>query len=232
MEVTKPDGQAGDATFELTGQPDKLAGQARRGDKSTKLISPELDELQLTASFKGEPLGYDGIVQLSATVSAAANGRRRRPTAASSPWLGIVVWADGQRTRLHGQTHRRARSPTKDEKATTTKADKQATSPTRTDGEKEAEEPKPTTTKTKTPDDKDDQTAQGARPRRSARELSARSLRPRGAARAAASSSCFADATVWTSGPQGRLEKADVLVEAGKINAVGSGLADARRGDW
>ena len=34
----------------------------------------------------------------------------------------------------------------------------------------------------------------------------------------------FRNATVWTSGPAGRLEGADVLVEKGKIKAVGRGL--------
>jgi imidazolonepropionase-like amidohydrolase len=33
------------------------------------------------------------------------------------------------------------------------------------------------------------------------------------------------NATVWTSGPQGRLESADLLVRGGKVSAVGAGLA-------
>src|SRR5262249_23960671 len=35
------------------------------------------------------------------------------------------------------------------------------------------------------------------------------------------------NATVWTSGPQGRIENADLLVRAGKIAAVGKGLSAA-----
>ncbi|HEX6199968.1 MAG TPA: amidohydrolase, partial [Thermoanaerobaculia bacterium] len=33
------------------------------------------------------------------------------------------------------------------------------------------------------------------------------------------------NATVWTSGPEGRLEGADLLIRAGRIAAVGPGLA-------
>ena len=34
----------------------------------------------------------------------------------------------------------------------------------------------------------------------------------------------FRNATIWTSGPQGRLEKTDLLIESGKISALGAGL--------
>src|SRR5262249_5614310 len=42
VELTKPDGAKETVTLEIAGQPAKLSGKAKHGDKSTALVSPAL----------------------------------------------------------------------------------------------------------------------------------------------------------------------------------------------
>ncbi len=121
-------------------------------------------------------------------------------------WLGIVAWADGERTPFAGK---RTAGPeaTKEEKQEDAKqSDDKAESK---DGEKKDDADKPQ------PKEPDKAIAEvnyplGAFGRAAPPEQPAAVL--------------FRNATIWTSGPQGKLEKADLLITAGKISAVGAGL--------
>ena len=67
------------------------------------------------ASFKGKPLGFDGVLQLSGTVSKPA-----LPGAAAQPpgelsWLGVVVWADQARTVCTAKRTAGPKSPQSDD---------------------------------------------------------------------------------------------------------------------
>jgi N-acetylglucosamine-6-phosphate deacetylase len=206
VETTKPDGQAETITLELSGTPTKLSGKAARGDKSSKLVSPALDELQFAASFKGEPLGYAGIVQLSATVSKPSPNAAAAPPPADAEmtWLGNIVWADGQKTPCSAK---RTSGPGKADEAKDEKDEKDAKKdadgePNKDDKPDESKEPDKALSEVNYP--------LGAFGRKSLPEQPPVVV--------------FEGATIWTSGPQGRLENADLVVEAGKIKAVGPGL--------
>jgi imidazolonepropionase-like amidohydrolase len=213
VEVVKPDGQAETLTVELSGQPTKLSGKITRGDKSTKLISPLLDELQLAASFKGEPVGSTGVVRLSATVSAPAPNAAPAAAEGELTWLGTLVWADGQKSACSAKRTagpkkldednagddepKKANKPGDDQPAPKDDGDKD-----KEEGKKEAKEPEKTISEVNFP--------LGAFGRKAPPEQPRHVL--------------FRGATIWTSGPQGKLENADLLVESGKIAAVGPGL--------
>ncbi len=117
LQVTRPDGEAETLTVELTGRPTKLSGKLVRGDKSSKLISPSLDDLQLTASFKGQPIDFEGIVRLSATVSAPAPNKTPADDATKElTWLGTIVWSDGQKTACTAKRTAGPKATTGDER--------------------------------------------------------------------------------------------------------------------
>ncbi|REK06754.1 MAG: hypothetical protein DWQ37_22170 [Planctomycetota bacterium] len=216
VEVTRPDGEEETLVITLSGRPDKLSGKIARGEESTKLISPQFDALQFAASFKGEPLDYDGIVRLSGTVSApAVDAEQADPPELS--WLGTLVWADGQRTAC---TARRTSTDTKDDEDEKEDDDDEKDEP---DDQDEADSDDDDQDDEED-DDRDEKTSD--EPKRAIAEVNY----PLGAFGRTAppqrpQSVLFRGATIWTSGPQGRLEKADLLVESGKIKALGEKLA-------
>jgi N-acetylglucosamine-6-phosphate deacetylase len=224
VEATKPDGAKETWTVEITGRPTKLAGKISRGDKSAKLISAELSQLQFTASFKGEPLNYEGIVQSSATISASDKNKPESEFA----WLGAIVWADGKRTESTGKRTAgpKAEEEVKDEKGDAKDAEDK-------DEKKDDSDDKPDADKKEDQDAKEegDKKEDGDKPKEPkdlGPSISPINF-PLGAFGRPAQPDqprfvLFKGATVWTSGPQGRLEKADVLVESGKIKAVGENL--------
>jgi len=82
-------------TLEIKGEADKLEGTLRRGDKQTELTGLELNGSQLSCSFKGDAIGREGIVQLTATLS--------QPKERTAELLGALVWADGRTTAISGR---------------------------------------------------------------------------------------------------------------------------------
>ena len=80
----------GNERFEvkLAGEPGKLTGSLLKGDKETKLTAVSLNQSQLNATFKGEALGWDGVLRLTATVSLDGED--------ADNWLGTLVFADGR----------------------------------------------------------------------------------------------------------------------------------------
>jgi N-acetylglucosamine-6-phosphate deacetylase len=205
VEAVKPDGQSETVTIEITGQPAKLAGKFVRGDKSTKLISPALDELQLSTSFKGEPIGLTGVVRLSATVSAPPPNAPPDAAKVEPTWLGTIVWADGQKTacsakRTSGPKESGDEKPAAKDDADGDDEDKDDDE--RDKADKDAKQPEKTASEVNYP--------LGAFGRKSPPEQPRHVL--------------FRGATIWTSGPQGKLDTGDLLVESGKIAAVGPNL--------
>jgi N-acetylglucosamine-6-phosphate deacetylase len=252
VEITKPDGAKESIPFEIKGQPTKLSGKIKRGDKSTALTNPALADLQFSASFKGEALGIDGVLQLSATVSKS--NAAVSDAAPELSWLGSIVWPDGQKTACTAKRDASAKASDSDN-AEPSSDDKKEKSP---EGEKTKTPDEPAAPAAK-PDDApavakpaepaattEDAAAKAAAPAKEgepAAEVAKKDTEPQKPVRALAevnyplgefgratapeqpAAVLFRNATVWTSGPQGRLENADVLVEQGKIKAVGPGLA-------
>jgi imidazolonepropionase-like amidohydrolase len=96
-QLSKADGGSETLSLELTGEPGKLSGKIKRGDREAPLARATLEASQFSANFQAEPLGWPGIVQISASISPA-EGDANEVT-----WLGYVVWADGSRSPLNAK---------------------------------------------------------------------------------------------------------------------------------
>lgn len=229
VEAAGPDGQSEKFAIELSGSPGKLSGKITRGDKSSKLISPGLDQLQFAASFKGKPLGYSGVVQLSATVSKPTPNGAPNPALPAEEelsWLGVMVWADGQKTSCSAK---RTEGPKKTEKSEDDEKDadeeEDDDEPAKDDAAPNEDEQDDDEQDEDASEEDDDQPAESKEPKKAISEVNF----PLGAFGRKGPPEqprfvLFRGATIWTSGPQGRLENADLLVESGKIKAVGTGL--------
>ncbi len=247
-----PKAEASQFTLELKGDAEKLSGTLRAGDKRVDLTNVQLTALQLNCSFDGKVLEregtVEGIVQLSATVSAGGD----EPAA----FVGTIVWPDGKQTAISGkQTVVLASVPSKSQSQPPTRDDKpppkakEAAKPAKEPAEtpaKEAppakepkeppskEEPKKPTTRDDVPPKAKEPAKKPAQP---ATKAPAKSLPamfsvnyPLGAYGRAAPPEqpkvvLFKNATVWTSGPQGILKNGCVLVEGGKIKEVAAEIA-------
>ncbi len=249
LETTKPDGAKETLALEIKGSPTKLSGKIKRGDKSTALVSPTLADWQFTTSFKGEPLGLEGVLQISATIAQAAAATADAPPELS--WLGSIVWPGGEKTSTDAKREKPAAATDVDESADAqedkadksddkpeddaAKTDKEKSDTAKSDAEKESADKKDANKpdaekaaadkkeKTDKPKEKTD------KPKKPVRALSEVNYPLGEFGRKAPPEQLavvlFRNATVWTSGPQGRLDNADVLVEKGKIKSVGVGLA-------
>jgi hypothetical protein len=83
--LTKANGSTDTLAMQISGQPGKLSGKVKVGDKEATFTRIALDDSQLSADLKGQPLGYEGVVQLSGTVRQRPSHRPRpaRPSAAN-----------------------------------------------------------------------------------------------------------------------------------------------------
>lgn len=96
VQLAKPDGGTESLTIQLVGEPDKLAGKIKRGEQEAALAHAVLDGAQFAAQFPAKPLGWEGVLQISGTLSILAD--RADTDAAAPTWLGFLVWADGNRS--------------------------------------------------------------------------------------------------------------------------------------
>jgi imidazolonepropionase-like amidohydrolase len=265
LQLTKADGTIDTLVMQLTGQPSKLSGKLKRGEMESNFTRVVIDDAQLAAAIKGQPLGYDGVVQLSGAVSTGPVSKEAESNdvAAKEPpkpgeaaggemsWLGVVVWADGTRAAASAK-----RTDAKVPPAPPAPAQRRprsgrgrpdSTKPDANKPEALARDDKPDTKATE--DHKDD--TEKAADEKGAHEKGAgdksapaTDAKPKDAASNRAlfavnyplgdlgvaqppeqpKAVVFRNATVWTSGPRGTLESASVLVEAGKITAVGEKL--------
>jgi N-acetylglucosamine-6-phosphate deacetylase len=251
VSVTLADGTAESLVLELTGEPSKLKGQLRRpnkpqadeadansdkkpeqanddeqddkgkddkadGDKDKEadkksdkkngeLTRPTLSDALFTAGLDGESLQWPGIVQLSATVLTpwAEEDRAVPPL----EMLGRVIWADGAQTAWSARQTKRA-----------------------SDSDTHADQPdaKATDMDTLAEGGKTDDAKPSEPPKYKKEALFAVNY-PLGAFGIAGPPEqpkqvLFKDATVWTCGPEGTLEKASVLITDGKIAAISTDI--------
>ncbi|HVA51641.1 MAG TPA: amidohydrolase family protein [Pirellulales bacterium] len=113
LQLSKPDGGTETLTVELDGEPAKLTGKIKRGDREASLTRAVLEASHFSGHFQAGPLGWQGIVQLSATVSSSDS------SAAEPSWLGFVVWPDGSTSTIRAKRTAVYRPPA-DEKAAPT----------------------------------------------------------------------------------------------------------------
>jgi N-acetylglucosamine-6-phosphate deacetylase len=97
LQLAGADGGSETLMLEVDGEPRKLTGKLKRGDREAPLSRAALEASQFSATFAGEPLGWLGIVQLSATI---AEGEAQP---AETTCLGFVIWSDGTRASIRGK---------------------------------------------------------------------------------------------------------------------------------
>lgn len=155
-------------TLKLKGEPAKLSGSISKNSQDAKLSESAMNDARLGLAFKGDSLGWKGVVSMSATKSGDV-------------LVGDGLWSDGKPFTWTG-------TPSK---PFTREAD---------------------TSKTKTP-----------------QMASFPVIYPMMAfgnkSQPVQQTVLFTNATVWTSGPQGIIEGGSVLVQNGKIAAVGRDIA-------
>jgi N-acetylglucosamine-6-phosphate deacetylase len=221
FKLSRPDGGSETIVIKLGGEPNELSGTIHRGAKEAKLANVVLDGAQWSATFKAAPVDWSGVVQLSATLLPKAEQSGAEAATADPTLSGSATWSDGKVSRLEAR-RTAAYDPREADKKPAAKdaqpgkeaapekpADKK-------DGEKNVDDKKAT-------DKKDDETKEADKPPQPA-------LFPvnypfgdfgRSAIPEQPKVVFFKHATVWTCGPQGVLNDASVLVESGKIKAVG-----------
>jgi len=249
LQLTKADATTDTLVMQLAGQPSKLSGKLKRGDKEAAFTRVTLDDAQLAAALKGQPLGYDGVVQLSGAVSTGPVSKDAQSkeavakdlakpgdaTGGEMSWLGVVVWADGTRAVASAKRTDAKIPPAPVERRPRSGRGKSGDSKPDTD---KSDADKPDTNKpdalakddkadTKSNDDgkHDDEKPTEPKDPATNRALYAVNypLGDLGVAQPPEQPKvvAFKNATVWTSGPRGNLEGATVLIEGGKIIAVG-----------
>lgn len=214
-----------------------------------KLIKPTLVDAIFSASFNGEPFEWKGIVQLSATVLGAATEDESNH-GDTLELLGHVLWANGERTPLLA---RRVKGPdASDEQAEKNEAkpDEKKDDPAEVAAEvaaeqapDEASEREGTETKVETPAEAKPEEKVASDQEPLAEKLAEKKDKPKVQVEALypvnyplgafgvttmpeqPAHVLFKNATVWTCGPEGKLEGASVLVSNGKIAAVGKEIA-------
>jgi imidazolonepropionase-like amidohydrolase len=93
VELGGTDGRFAKAVAQLKGSAKSLQGTIRRdadgADKKdeVKLVKVSLRESQLNLTFEGKSFGHEGIARLSVVVAYPPEGK--------NSWLGSILWADG-----------------------------------------------------------------------------------------------------------------------------------------
>ena len=192
LQLAKADGGTETLTVEISGEPGKLAGKIKRGDREATLARMALEASQLSANFPAEPLGWQGIVQLSATVSAGDSAEPAEPT-----WLGFVVWTDGSRSTLRAKRVAAEASP----------ADGKTSEAADDDAKNTRDQEKPAGAEAK-------QALFAVNYPLGAFGAAGLPEQPKAVA--------FEHATIWTGGPAGVLNDATLVIAEGKIAAVGA----------
>jgi N-acetylglucosamine-6-phosphate deacetylase len=192
LQLAKPDGGTETLTIELDGEPAKLTGKIKRGEKDTALSSAALEGAQFAASFNAKPLGWDVVIQITGTVAEPADKEAGKLT-----WLGFLVWADG------------SRSPCSARLTTPRHAEAKHAELEKPDAAGDEKEPGAAS------DDELDKASAlyDVNYPLGAFGVAGPPEQP--------DTVLFEHATVWTCGPLGTLDDASVLVRAGKIAYVG-----------
>lgn len=98
LQLSKADGGTETLTIELEGEPAKPTGKIKRGDRESSFMRAVLEASQFSGHFPAEPLGWQGIVQLSATVSSS-----EPPVDVEPAWTGFVSWSDGSKSTIRAR---------------------------------------------------------------------------------------------------------------------------------
>jgi len=204
VEVVAPDDSKVVLTIEVPAGEDKGKVKIKRGEKEATASASTLEGPQWTIVVPGKSLDWSGVVRISLGLSRSKTGE--------ATGLGQVVWEDGA-----------ARPASAKQTAKKTESSESPAEGTPEAEEKEGKPSEPEEAKTS----KDTGTGEEGPPAvKSALYDILFPLSPFGrkALPEQPEAVVFRNATVWTCGPRGMLEKASVLVRHGKIAAVGTEL--------
>lgn len=233
-EGEKPEGEKPVAEQSATDKP----GSEASGDKPATVVvdlkNVRLSDTSLTASFEGKTLGFEGNVRLSLTMTEADSSVKDRPAG-----IGTIVWTDGSSSSAVAQQvpqpePPKAEPPKPDAASTTPPADGAAPAtpvpptPAPNAAEPQTAEAAPTTPAPAATTANTDAANSDKKPEEQKKSAKAsydvnyplgafgRSTIPE-----TAKMTAFVHATIWTCGPQSVLEDATLLIDNGKIVAVG-----------
>lgn len=199
---------------------DKPAGDASPEKPATVVVdlrNPRLSDTSLTASFEGKSFGFEGNVRLSLTMTETDSTVKDRPAG-----IGTVVWTDGSASSAVAQQVAQPEPPkpeplkpeSGDAAASTalpptdSAAPAAAATTSAAASDKENADKKPEEQKKSAKASYDVNYPLGAFGRSSIPET--------------AKMTAFVHATIWTCGPQSVLQDATLLIDSGKIVAVGT----------
>ncbi|HUE69634.1 MAG TPA: amidohydrolase family protein, partial [Pirellulaceae bacterium] len=207
LELADAQGRFLKATLKLKGTAKQLSGTIQRDEapdektkKEIKLDRVQLREAQLSLAFEGKSFGHEGPARLSGVVSK---------TDGKLSLLGQVLWADGITEQVKGELTEPLPAEEKKEAEEKEKKEEEKTG----DGDKKEEK--------KDDDKKDDKPETPA-------------LYPvnfpfgdygRVKLPEPAKTLAIKNATIWTCGSAGKIEGATLVIEGGKITAVGKEVA-------
>ncbi|MEX2188211.1 MAG: amidohydrolase family protein [Pirellulales bacterium] len=193
----------------LAGEPEKLKGRLVLGDKQVDLKSVAVDEGRLAIVFKSDDFGHAGIARATGVVSIAADqGGTLGP--------GNGLWPDGVAFAISA---RRTSTDVPKLDAKQKPDDKQD------DAKKDAAKDDKSDEKSEEKSDGDKNSDEETSPKQAAFAVNY----PLGAYGRENPPEqpkvvVLRGATIWTSGPQGTLENASIILREGKIEAVGQNL--------
>ncbi|MDX1946678.1 MAG: amidohydrolase family protein [Pirellulaceae bacterium] len=216
---------------QLTGTLTKPAGMGVKRDE-IKLTAVSLKDAQLGFRFEGKALGHDGPARATLTISADKGEQRSA--------LGTIIWADGSSEKLAAT--RTSRLPKAEEPAETKPEPKTAAeSPKSNDGKQPDDSQKPAPQPRETPAVVFPKTEEDAPSASQADAPATKTPAAKVPATPAlfpvnyplgdfgcaalpdeAKLVAFTNATLWTCGKAGVVERGTLLVRAGKIVAAGS----------
>jgi imidazolonepropionase-like amidohydrolase len=217
-----------------TDKPEGEASGARPATVVVDLKNPRLSDTSLTASFEGKSLGFEGNVRLSLTMTEADSSVKDRPAG-----IGTVVWTDGSSSSAVAQQVAQPEPPKPEPPQAENKDAAASTTTPPTDGAAPVTPVPPTPA----PSSAEPQTAQAGSatpaPTASAENTDKKPEEQKKSAKASydvnyplgafgrssipetAKLTAFVHATIWTCGPQSVLEDATLLIDNGRIVAVG-----------
>lgn len=194
VKVSRADGGSETLEVVISGEATKPTATVKRGDKETKAERVFVDGFQVGAAFKGEPLGWDGVLHVSFTIDASAVDE---PTG-----LGHLIESDATRLSITARRTKPYKKPSPAKKDADKDDAAKKDEPAKEDDEKKSEPPKKALFAVNFPFGDFGLDALPEQPQLV----------------------LFRDAKVWTCAKDGILDSADVLVEAGKIKQVAKNI--------
>lgn len=230
VEFGGADGRFAKAVVNLKGSVKALQGTIRReadgAEKKdeVKLAKVSLRESQLHLTLEGKNFGHEGVARLSVVVAFPAEGKKT--------WLGSVLWADGVQESVKAE-----------QTAAPTTQDKESDEEEQKEDEAEGDKPAVKELKIGEKSEEKKEGTEGSEGNEGGKEERKKKKEPKpetpalypvnyplgdfGWVKSPDQPKVIAirNATIWTCGAAGKLEGATLLVQEGKIIAVGKDVA-------